>query len=119
MQRHPIKFHKVEGATDACAVTYVGKTTGPFKWHFALAKMEKGKQINLNKPVVVHFVTNKHQAHKLRGMVFEHVKQPMRGGGQYCTLSHCEAFWMYIVGDSPFYIFDHSSSQKSVSGMYP
>lgn len=72
-----------------CTLTYVGKTIGPFKKRFqkhrsdikvALAKTEKGEQIDLNKPVAVHFVTSKHQTQELRGMVIEHVKQPVRGG---------------------------------------
>lgn len=81
-----------------CALTYVGKTVGPFKKQFqkhrsdirvALAKTEKGKQADPNKPAAVHFVTSKHQIHELRGMVIEQVKPPNRGEtGHYSATRH-------------------------------
>lgn len=72
----------------SCALAYVGKITDPFKRRFqkqrsgirvVLSKTEECTQMDLNKPVAVHFVKYRHQIHELRDMVIEHVLQPNRG----------------------------------------
>lgn len=70
-------------------------------WAKPLTKAKNHEQIDVNKPVAVHYVNHKHQTLELRGMTIEHlehVQQPIRGGDCDRLLLQCEAFWICTFG---------------------